>query len=298
MLSIRRLSIWSAVSLACAAWPRTSCRGRLAAGGWAVDDALGQGCFAGKGSCRISSAADGSAGLDESQRPVGICRAAESRRGAREIRRPNPGAVSDRIGAVGRDEARRAGEPRLVSPHDCSLEGLGDGKRVLLHFGAVDWEATVWLNGKELGQHRGGYDGFTFDITDALTPDATQQLVVAVWNPIDTGTQPRGKQVSHPGGIMYTPSTGIWQTVWLEPVPASQDRIADDRARYRRQAGSCHRFDGRRRQEAEAVQTVELTVSDGTHQVAQRRPAARASRSICRSPSRSCGRPTIRFSMG
>jgi hypothetical protein len=92
-------------------------------------------------------------------------------------------------------------------------------KRVLLHFGAVDWEATVWLNGKKLGDHRGGYDGFTFDVTDALKKDGDQELIVGVYDPTDAGTQPRGKQVNKPEGIYYTPTTGIWQTVWLEPVP-------------------------------------------------------------------------------
>jgi hypothetical protein len=90
--------------------------------------------------------------------------------------------------------------------------------RVLLHFGAVDWEATAWVNGKEVGSHRGGYDPFTFDITDALT-SGPQELVVAVRDPSDSGQQPRGKQVLKPNSIWYTAVTGIWQTVWLEPVP-------------------------------------------------------------------------------
>ncbi|HEY7426972.1 MAG TPA: glycoside hydrolase family 2 TIM barrel-domain containing protein [Gemmataceae bacterium] len=93
------------------------------------------------------------------------------------------------------------------------------GKHVLLHFGAVNWESTVWVNGKKFDTHRGGYDGFTLDITDALKKDGPQEIVVGVWNPMDSGTQPRGKQVRKPGGIFYTASTGIWQTVWLEPVP-------------------------------------------------------------------------------
>jgi galactose mutarotase len=91
--------------------------------------------------------------------------------------------------------------------------------RLLLHFGAVDWETTVYVNGHLVGEHRGGYDPFTFDITDALRPGATQDLVVSVWDPTDRGPQPRGKQVLHPEGIWYTAVTGIWQTVWLEPVP-------------------------------------------------------------------------------
>jgi len=92
-------------------------------------------------------------------------------------------------------------------------------QRLLLHFGAVNWDATVFLNGKKLGSHQGGYDGFTFDLTDALKKDGEQELIVGVHNPVDAGTQPRGKQVRKPGGIFYTPCTGIWQTVWLEPVP-------------------------------------------------------------------------------
>jgi beta-galactosidase/beta-glucuronidase len=94
-------------------------------------------------------------------------------------------------------------------------------QRVLLHFGAVDWEATVHVNGKEVGSHRGGYDGFSLDITDALKPAEEQELVVAVWDPTDAGPQPRGKQVRNPHAIWYTPTTGIWQTPWLEPVASS-----------------------------------------------------------------------------
>jgi beta-galactosidase/beta-glucuronidase len=91
-------------------------------------------------------------------------------------------------------------------------------QRVLLHFGAVDWQAAVWVNGKKLGEHRGGYDAFSFDITDALGP-GPQELIVGVYDPTSSGTQPRGKQVNNPKEIYYTPTTGIWQTVWLEPVP-------------------------------------------------------------------------------
>jgi hypothetical protein len=90
--------------------------------------------------------------------------------------------------------------------------------RLLLHFGAVDWDATVWINGKEVGDHKGGYDPFTLDITEALKGGGEQEIVLSVWDPTNTGTQPRGKQVLKPGGIWYTAVTGIWQTVWLEPV--------------------------------------------------------------------------------
>ena len=93
------------------------------------------------------------------------------------------------------------------------------GKRLLLHFGAVDWRAEVWVNGKAVGKHEGGYDPFTFDITAALKGKGSEEIVVAVWDPSDTGPQPRGKQVLNPNSIWYTAVSGIWQTVWLEPVP-------------------------------------------------------------------------------
>lgn len=92
------------------------------------------------------------------------------------------------------------------------------GRIIMLHFGACDWETTVWVNGTEVGKHRGGYDSFEFDISDALKNKGRQELVVSVWDPVDQGTQPRGKQVLKPEGIWYTSVTGIWQTVWLEPL--------------------------------------------------------------------------------
>jgi len=89
---------------------------------------------------------------------------------------------------------------------------------VLLNFGAVDWQTTVWVNGQEVGKHTGGYDAFSFDTTVAIKSAGVQDIVLAVWDPTDAGYQPRGKQVRKPGGIWYTPTTGIWQTAWLEPV--------------------------------------------------------------------------------
>ena len=91
------------------------------------------------------------------------------------------------------------------------------GKQVLLHFGAVDWKADVWVNDVKVGSHTGGYAPFSFDITPALVAKSNK-LVVRVWDPTDKSYQPRGKQVSKPSGIWYTPVSGIWQTVWLEPV--------------------------------------------------------------------------------
>lgn len=96
-----------------------------------------------------------------------------------------------------------------------------NGGRLLLHFDAVDWRAEVFVNGKPLATHEGGYDPFTVDVTDVLAKSGPQQLTVAVWDPTDTGTQPRGKQVLEPKGIWYTAVSGIWRTVWLERVPAA-----------------------------------------------------------------------------
>ena len=90
--------------------------------------------------------------------------------------------------------------------------------KVLLHFGAVDWRADVWVNDVKVGRHQGGYTPFSFDVTAALV-NGTNTVKVKVWDPTDEGFQPRGKQVNRPEGIWYTPVTGIWQTVWLEPVP-------------------------------------------------------------------------------
>ncbi|MFS8616680.1 MAG: glycoside hydrolase family 2 TIM barrel-domain containing protein, partial [Solitalea sp.] len=100
-------------------------------------------------------------------------------------------------------------------------------QNVLLHFGAVDWHAEVFVNGQKAGEHKGGYDPFSFNITDLLKGRGEQELIVKVWDPSDDGPQPRGKQVKDPKGIWYTPVTGIWQTVWLEGVPESH--IADVR---------------------------------------------------------------------
>ncbi|MDR3378400.1 MAG: glycoside hydrolase family 2 TIM barrel-domain containing protein [Verrucomicrobiae bacterium] len=92
------------------------------------------------------------------------------------------------------------------------------GQRVRLHFGAVDWRCEIWVNGREIGLHEGGYDPFTFDVTDALRWQGAEEIVVGVTDPTE-GDQPRGKQSRKPEGIFYTPTSGIWQTVWLEPVP-------------------------------------------------------------------------------
>ena len=121
-------------------------------------------------------------------------------------------------------------EKELVYRRAFDVPSSWKGKRVLLHFGAVDWKTDVWVNDVKVGSHTGGFTPFSFDITEALQ-GKNNTLLVKVWDPTDKGYQPRGKQVSRPEGIWYTPVTGIWQTVWLEPVSESyiQDlRITPD----------------------------------------------------------------------
>jgi hypothetical protein len=91
------------------------------------------------------------------------------------------------------------------------------GRRVRLQFAAVDWQCRVVVNGREVGQHRGGYERFGFDITDALRWEREEEIVVRVTDPTE-GDQPRGKQSRRPEGCFYSACSGIWQTVWLEPV--------------------------------------------------------------------------------
>ncbi|MFC9079246.1 PA14 domain-containing protein [Streptomyces sp. NPDC057062] len=98
---------------------------------------------------------------------------------------------------------------------------IGDNKRLQLNFGAVDWQAEVYVNGTKVAEHKGGYDKFSADITDALKPGRSQELIVGVYDPTDAANgenPPIGKQRLDPSGIWYTPTSGIWQTVWLEPV--------------------------------------------------------------------------------
>ncbi len=112
-------------------------------------------------------------------------------------------------------------DQRLWYQREVAIPDSWDGQRVLLHFGAVDWEATIYVDGQHVGSHRGGYDSFSFDITKHVKAGGRHSLVVSVWDPTDTFWQPHGKQTLHPGGCSYTATSGIWQTVWLEPVPTS-----------------------------------------------------------------------------
>ena len=95
------------------------------------------------------------------------------------------------------------------------------GQRVLLHFGAVDWKAEVYVDDKLAGEHTGGYAPFSFDVTDLLGKGRKHTLKLKVTDRTDKWFQPRGKQVSNPEGIWYTAVTGIWQTAWMEPVPVA-----------------------------------------------------------------------------
>ena len=125
-----------------------------------------------------------------------------------------PFAVESSLSGVGRtlkaDEA-------LWYAREFTIPSKWKNKRVLLHFGAVDWQADVWVNNVKVGTHTGGYTPFCFDITSALK-SGSNSLEVRVLDSTDAGFQPRGKQVSKPEGIWYTPVSGIWQTVWMEPV--------------------------------------------------------------------------------
>ena len=92
------------------------------------------------------------------------------------------------------------------------------GKNILLHFDAVDWETVVYVNGIKVGEHTGGYDPFYFDITSALKEQEEQELVVYTYDNTGAEGQAKGKQALNKWGCWYTPVSGIWQTVWLEPV--------------------------------------------------------------------------------
>jgi len=126
-----------------------------------------------------------------------------------------PFAIESSLSGVGR---RVTGDNLLWYRRSVAVPPEWKGGRLLLHFGAVDWRSEVFVNGIKVGEHEGGFDPFSFDITDALRTTREQEIVVKVWDSTGDG-QARGKQLANPHGIFYTPVTGIWQTVWLEPVP-------------------------------------------------------------------------------
>lgn len=153
-------------------------------------------------------------------------------------------------------------ENELWYSREFTVPSSWKGKNILLHFGAVDWQADVWVNGVKMGQHRGGYTPFSFDITPVLAK-GKNQITVKVWDPSDEGYQPRGKQVKHPDGIWYTPVSGIWQTVWMEPVSANHiTRLKRHRISIKRSTVEAHTATGN----PSAV--VSVVVSEGGKVVA------------------------------
>lgn len=126
-----------------------------------------------------------------------------------------PFAIESSLSGVGK---RINEKQEIVYKKIFTIPTKWNGKDVILNFGAVDWKADVWVNGIKVGSHTGGFTPFSFNITAALNFKTKNEVVVKVWDPTDNGTQPRGKQVNKPSGIWYTPVSGIWQTVWLEPV--------------------------------------------------------------------------------
>lgn len=126
-----------------------------------------------------------------------------------------PYAVESSLSGVG----RTVGKDSVLWYHrEFSIPSSWKGDEVKLNFGAVDWKTDVWVNGVYVGNHTGGYAPFSLDITPALERGKKNTLTVRVYDPTDAGYQPRGKQIAKPHSIWYTPVTGIWQTVWLEPV--------------------------------------------------------------------------------
>ena len=127
-----------------------------------------------------------------------------------------PFAVESALSGVGKTVGK---DSSLWYRRTVTLDKKIRKQQVILHFGAVDWQCDIYVNGKRAGSHEGGYDPFSIDITPHLVKGAQQEIVVGVWDPTNEGPQPNGKQVVRPHGIWYTPVTGIWQTVWIEGVP-------------------------------------------------------------------------------
>ncbi len=127
-----------------------------------------------------------------------------------------PFAVESSLSGVGRPLQP---EEQLWYRRSIYIPAEWKHKRVLLHFGAVDWQAQGWCNDQYLGQHQGGYDPFTFELTTCVHYGAENQLVIRVQDPTSSGRQERGKQTLKPGFVFYSAVSGIWQTVWLEAVP-------------------------------------------------------------------------------
>ena len=127
-----------------------------------------------------------------------------------------PFAVESALSGVGRT---LTADDALWYSREFTVPKQWKDQRILLNFGAVDWKTEVYVDGKLAGEHVGGYDPFSFDITDLLSKGKKHNLTVKVLDQTDAWYQPHGKQIMNPHGIWYTPVSGIWQTVWMEPVP-------------------------------------------------------------------------------
>ena len=137
-----------------------------------------------------------------------------------------PYPMQSALSGIARQEKRTWYRRRFAVP------AAWGGRRVILHFGAVTNQATVYVNGKRVGSHRGSYDAFSLDVTDALRESGRNELVVGVVDPLAYGGgQPVGKQNVAEVSVVHTASSGIWQTVWLEPVEAAHltrlDQVPD-----------------------------------------------------------------------
>lgn len=132
-----------------------------------------------------------------------------------------PFGVESALSGIMEQDYSKVANSTLMYRRTFTLTDAFKDKRTLLHFGAVDWSCAVFVNRTLVGEHKGGSDPFTFDITPYLKAKGEQELQVAVYDPCNRGGQPTGKQTLNPGSIWYTSCSGIWQTVWLEPVSDS-----------------------------------------------------------------------------
>ncbi|MDD4602482.1 MAG: glycoside hydrolase family 2 TIM barrel-domain containing protein [Bacteroidales bacterium] len=139
-----------------------------------------------------------------------------------------PGQFDGKILVPFAVESSLSGVQKKVGPEnelwyhrEFSIPESWKNRQILLNFGAVDWKSDIWINDVKIGSHQGGYTPFSFNITPFLVKGQQQKIIIRVWDPADKSFQPRGKQVTDPHGIWYTSVTGIWQTVWLEPVGAN-----------------------------------------------------------------------------
>ena len=136
-----------------------------------------------------------------------------------------PFPVESQLSGLERHEDHMFYRKLVTVPENWSVGTGSTSKRLKLNFDAVDYQAAVWVNGTKVAEHTGGYTGFSADITDAVKRGGPQEIIVAVTD-VTGPNQPKGKQSTRPGGIVYTPSSGIWQTVWMEPVaPAAVDSL-------------------------------------------------------------------------